>query len=80
MSGAKKGAELRLVTPGEAIGASHGNRAGTGALANGEDIIATRLGWVKELNNVLSVNPINASYMPRSGDLVIGIVESERNN
>ncbi|CAI8173358.1 MAG: Uncharacterised protein [Methanobacteriota archaeon] len=80
MSGAKKGAELRLVTPGEAIGASHGNRAGTGALANGEDIIATRLGWVKELNNVLSVNPINASYMPRSGDLVIGIVESVRNN
>ena len=80
MSGAKTGAELRLVTPGEAIGALQGMRAGTGALANGEDIIATRLGWVKELNNVLSVDPINASYMPRSGDLVIGIIESVRNN
>ena len=75
MSGAKTGAELRLVTPGEAIGASTGVRAGTGTLSQGENIIATRLGWVKELNGTVSVDPINAAYMPRSGDLVIGVVE-----
>lgn len=80
MSGAETGAELRLVTPGEAIGASTGVRAGTGTLSQGENIIATRLGWVKELNGTVSVDPINAAYMPRSGDLVIGVVESVRNN
>ncbi len=41
MSGAKEGAELRLVTPGEAIGASSGARAGTGTLITGDNIIAT---------------------------------------
>jgi len=80
MSGAKEGAELRLVTPGEAIGASSGARAGTGTLIMGDNIIATKVGWVKENNGVTSVDPIHSSYMPRSGDLVIGVIESVRNN
>jgi exosome complex component RRP4 len=80
MSGAEEGAELRLVTPGEAIGASSGKRAGTGTLVMGDNIIATKVGWVKENNGVTSVDPIASAYMPRSGDLVIGIVESVRNN
>ena len=80
MSGAKEGAELRLVTPGEAIGASSGVRAGTGTLVQGENIIATKVGWVKDNNGVVSVDPIHSAYMPRSGDLVIGVVESVRNN
>lgn len=80
MSGGQKGAELRLVTPGEAIGASSGGRAGSGAIIQGKEIIATKLGWVKQKNGVTSVDPINSTYMPRSGDLVIGIIESVRNN
>ena len=80
MSGAKEGAELRLVTPGEAIGASTGVRAGTGTLIMGDNIIATKVGWIKENNGVTSVDPIHSAYMPRSGDLVIGVVESVRNN
>ncbi|MFL2967636.1 MAG: hypothetical protein ACJZ6A_00640 [Candidatus Poseidoniaceae archaeon] len=80
MSGANEGAELRLVTPGEAIGASSGARAGTGTLIMGDKLIATRVGWAKENNGVTSVDPIHAAYMPRSGDLVIGVVESVRNN
>ena len=80
MSGAKEGAELRLVTPGEAIGASSGVRAGTGTLIVGDNIIATKVGWVKENNGVTSVDPIHSAYMPRSGDLVIGVIESVRNN
>lgn len=80
MTGAKEGAVLRLVTPGEAIGASSGARAGTGTVKQGQDIISTKLGWVKENNGVLFVEPIHSSYLPRSGDLVIGIIESVRNN
>jgi len=80
MTGAREGAVLRLVTPGEAIGASSGARAGTGTVKQGQDIISTKLGWVKENNGVLFVEPIHSSYLPRSGDLVIGIIESVRNN
>tara|TARA_B100000886_G_scaffold65255_1_gene40858 strand:- start:3814 stop:4500 length:687 start_codon:yes stop_codon:yes gene_type:complete len=80
MSGVLEGAELRLVTPGEAIGASSGARAGSGVIIQNEKLIATKVGWVNERNGVTSINPINSAYMPRSGDLVIGIVESVRNN
>lgn len=80
MSGVLDGAELRLVTPGEAIGASSGARAGSGVIIQNEKLIATKVGWVNEKNGVTSINPINSAYMPRSGDLVIGIVESVRNN
>jgi len=80
MTGAEEGAVLRLVTPGEAIGASSGVRAGTGTLKQGNEIISTKLGWAKENNGVVFVDPIYSAYLPRSGDLVIGIVESVRNN
>lgn len=80
MSGVLEGAELRLVTPGEAIGASSGARAGSGVIIQNEKLIATKVGWVNEKNGVTSIDPINSAYMPRSGDLVIGIVESVRNN
>lgn len=80
MTGAKEGAVLRLVTPGEAIGASSGVRAGTGTLKQGNDIISTKLGWAKENNGVVFVDPIYSAYLPRSGDLVVGIIESVRNN
>ncbi|MDP6869680.1 MAG: hypothetical protein QGI21_02780 [Candidatus Poseidoniaceae archaeon] len=80
MSGAGTGAELRLVTPGEAIETSSGVRAGTGTISYGDAIIATKVGWVNNNNGVISVDPINSAYMPRSGDLVIGVIESVRNN
>ena len=80
MSQGQTGAELRLVTPGMAIGPLSGKRVGSGALAQNEQIIATRLGWVRELNDTVSVDPINSTYMPRSGDLIIAIVAEVRNN
>ena len=43
-------------------------------------IIATRLGWTKEFNNTVSVDPINSAYMPRSGDLIVAVVAEVRNN
>ena len=54
----------RRVAPrdsGEAIGASSGVRAGTGTLIVGDNIIATKVGWVKENNGVTSVDPIHSS-------------------
>ena len=80
MSGAKEGAELRLVTPGEAIRASSESEQEQVPLVMGDNIIATKVGWLKENNGVTSVEPIASAYMPRSGDLVLGIVESVRNN
>ena len=80
MSNGQNGAELRLVTPGMAIGPIAGKRVGSGAIAQNDTIIATRLGWAKEFNNTVSVDPINSAYMPRSGDLIVAVVAEVRNN
>ena len=80
MSQGQVGAEQRLVTPGMAVGPSAGKRAGSGIIAAEESFIATQLGWLREQNNTVSIDPINAAYMPRSGDLVVGIVAEVRNN
>ena len=80
MSQGQAGAEQRLVTPGLAVGSSAGKRAGSGIIAKENDFIATQLGWLRERNNTVSVDPINAAYMPRSGDLVVAVVAEVRNN
>ncbi|MGB1587981.1 MAG: hypothetical protein ACPHJD_04110 [Poseidonia sp.] len=80
MSQGQSGAEQRLVTPGMAIGPSAGKRAGSGIIAADDNFIATRVGWLKEFNNTVSVDPIYSAYMPRSGDLIVGIVAEVRNN
>lgn len=80
MSQGQTGAEQRLVTPGMAVGPSAGKRAGSGIIAANESFIATQLGWLKENNNTISVDPIHAAYMPRSGDLIVGVVAEVRNN
>ena len=80
MSKGQVGAELRLVTPGMVVGPSSGKRAGSGMIAENNEFIATKVGWLNEQNNVVSVQPINSAYMPRSGDLIIGFVAEVRNN
>ena len=80
MSKGQVGAEQRLVTPGMVIGPTSGKRAGSGTIAENNEFIATRLGWLNERNDVVSVLPINSAYMPRSGDLIIGYVAEVRNN
>ena len=80
MSQGQTGAEQRLVTPGMVIGPSAGKRAGSGIVTAEESMIATQLGWLRELNNTVSIDPINAAYMPRSGDLVVATVAEVRNN
>ena len=80
MSQGLSGAEQRLVTPGMTIGSLTGMRVGSGAIVHNDEIIATKLGWVRENNGTISVDPINSPYIPRSGDLVIGNVAEVRNN
>ena len=80
MSQGRSGAEQRLVTPGMAIGPLSGMRVGSGAIIHNDEIIATKLGWVREFNGTISVDPINSPYLPRSGDLVIATVAEVRNN
>ena len=80
MSQGQTGAEQRLVTPGMTIGSSTGKRAGSGIIAENETFVATQLGWLREINNTVSIDPIHAAYMPRSGDLIVGNVAEVRNN
>ena len=80
MSQGRSGAEQRLVTPGMTIGSLSGMRVGSGAISQNDEIIATKLGWVRESNGTVSVDPINSPYLPRSGDLVIAHVAEVRNN
>ena len=80
MSQGQSGAEQRLVTPGMAVGPSAGKRAGSGVRIVENTFISTQLGWLKELNNTVSVDPIHTSFIPRSGDLVVGIVAEVRSN
>ena len=80
MSQGRSGAEQRLVTPGMTIGSLSGMLVGSGAISQNDEIIATKLGWVRELNGTVSVDPINSPYLPRSGDLVISHVAEVRNN
>lgn len=80
MSNPEVGAEQRLVIPGESIGDTTGKNLGSGVASAGNGAVATRLGYLKESNGTMHVVPINAAYMPRSGDLVVGIVEAVQSN
>ena len=74
------GAQKRLVVPGDSIEADTGTAAGSGVIQNGADYTATTVGSVQVLNGTVFIKPLNAVYIPRSGDLVIGVVVSMRSN
>ena len=80
MNGSNNGAEQRLVIPGEVIQDSAKMNPGCGLIKSPEGLVVTRLGNLNENNGTLHVSPINATYMPRSGDLVIGYVEAVQSN
>ena len=63
MSQGRDGAEQRLVTPGMAVGSSAGKRAGSGIIAAQESFIATQLGWLRERNNTVSVDPVSYTHL-----------------
>jgi exosome complex component RRP4 len=80
MKGNETGAELRLVVPGEVIGDDANLNPGCGLIKGADGLVVTRLGHLNNNDGTLHVMPINAAYMPRSGDLVIGYVEAVQSN
>jgi len=80
MSKGQSGAEQRLVTPGEALGSSSGLRNGSGVIEKEGQFYSTKLGYLPSHNQTISVTPSNSSYMPQSGDFIIGYVVEARSN
>lgn len=64
-----------LVAPGELV-AEGKYRIGEGVFRDGDKIYASVLGLLdyKEDSNLIRVIPLNAKYIPKAGDLVIGYV------
>jgi len=80
MESRDSGAAKHLVIPGDVITSGSEMSAGVGTLLRNDELIATRVGHVKENANTVSVEPLNTNYMPRSGDLIIGYVKSMKSN
>ena len=71
---------VRLVHPGERIGAHDGAEAGHGIRRMNGELVAMRMGTLREDGKMVSVEPLSSRYVPRAGDLVIGYVEGMTNN
>ncbi|MEC8927510.1 MAG: KH domain-containing protein, partial [Candidatus Thermoplasmatota archaeon] len=46
---------------------------------NGE-FVAMRMGTLRENGKTISIDPLSSRYVPRAGDLVVGLVEGMTNN
>ena len=71
---------VRLVHPGERIGAHDGVEAGHGIRRINGELVAMRMGTLREDGKTMSVDPLSSRYVPRAGDLVVGYVEGMTNN
>lgn len=71
---------VRLVHPGERIGAHDGVEAGHGIRRINGELVAMRMGTLREDGKTISVDPLSSRYVPRAGDLVVGYVEGMTNN
>jgi len=71
---------VRLVHPGERLGAVDGAEAGHGVRRIDGEFVAMRMGTLQKNGNTVAIEPLSSRYMPRAGDLVIGYVEGLSNN
>ena len=71
---------VRLVHPGERIGVHDGAEAGHGVRQINGELVAMRMGNLRKNGNTVSIDPLNSRYVPRAGDLVVGLVEGMTNN
>ena len=71
---------VRLVHPGERVGVHEGAEAGHGIRRINGEMVAMRMGNLRENGNVVSIDPLSSRYVPRAGDLVVGFVEGMTNN
>tara|TARA_B110001454_G_scaffold52958_1_gene51841 strand:+ start:497 stop:1186 length:690 start_codon:yes stop_codon:yes gene_type:complete len=71
---------VRLVHPGERIGAQEDAEAGHGIRRINGEFVAMRMGTLRENGKTISIDPLSSRYVPRAGDLVVGLVEGMTNN
>jgi exosome complex component RRP4 len=64
----------RVVIPGEIIVSSEDALPGDGARREGENIVANRFGLAEEAGRLIKVIPISGAFVPRRGNVVIGLV------
>ncbi len=66
--------ERKLVVPGELLETGTEFLPGEGTKRDGKDIIATKFGLLDKNEKILRVIPLSGSYIPRFGNVVIGLV------
>ena len=66
----------RIATPGEVIVSGGNFLPGEGTEKIGEEILALKYGIVEESNGLVKIISISGVYYPRSGNVVIGMVEN----
>ncbi len=76
----RDGPDSVLVTPGQSLGPVGDRIAGHGVLVTEEGLISTNAGVVRQNGSTIRVEPYYSRYTPRPSDLIIGVVESVRNN
>ena len=64
----------------ERSGAHDGGEAGHGIRRINGELVAMRMGTLREDGKTMSVDPLSSRYVPRAGDLVVGYVEGMTNN
>ncbi len=70
----------KFVVPGEEIIASLEYLPGKNCFREGDGLVSRVVGIVSLSNRVVSVIPLNVSYIPRAGDMVIGEVMDIQSN
>ncbi len=72
--------DSQIVVPGDKLGESGRFEAGHGVLIKNNTLLATKNGKLIIDDNVLNIEPLHTTYIPRPSDLVIGFVEGCTNN
>jgi len=69
-----KESKREVAIPGEKIVSGKEYLPGEGTRREGDDIIANKFGLVSILDRLVKVIPLSGIYMPRAGNIVIGMV------
>ncbi|MBI4448578.1 RNA-binding protein [Candidatus Woesearchaeota archaeon] len=66
--------EKDIVVPGESLAVGMGFLPSWGTYRDGDSIRASRLGLVQMDGKVIKLVPLSGAYLPRMGDVIIGLV------
>ena len=66
-----------VVIPGDKLAEGNGVKAGHGAFRKGDAVYASVMGLANVAKGFAKVVPLKGTYMPHSGDHVIGVVEAK---